>query len=102
MKSAKIIEINPPLHIQDNKTPKPKGFQVVIKVQLSGVCHSDIHLWEGDYEGPQGQFLEITDRGVKYPLTLGHEISGVVDSLGEQTEGLAKNDKILGRDVINP
>ena len=95
MKSAKITEINQPLQIQENKTPKPKGSQVLVKVQSSGVCHSDIHLWEGGYEGPQGQFLKTTDRGVKYPLTPGHEIAGVVDSLGEQTEGFAKNEKVL-------
>lgn len=95
MKSAKIIEINQPLQIQENKTPKPKGSQVLVKVQSSGVCHSDIHLWEGGYEGPQGQFLKTTDRGVKYPLTPGHEIAGIIDGLGEQTEGFAKNEKVL-------
>ena len=95
MKSAKIIEINQPLQIQESKTPKPKGSQVLVKVQSSGVCHSDIHLWEGGYEGPQGQFLKTTDRGVKYPLTPGHEIAGIIDSLGEQTEGFAKNEKVL-------
>ena len=95
MKSAKIIEINQPLQIQENKTPKPKGSQVLVKVQSSGVCHSDIHLWEGGYEGPQGQFLKTTDRGVKYPLTPGHEIAGIIDGLGDQTEGFAKNEKVL-------
>src|SRR5215210_6483976 len=95
MKSAKIIEINQPLQIQENKTPKPKGSQVLIKVESSGVCHSDIHLWEGGYEGPEGQFLKTTDRGVKYPLTPGHEIAGIVDSLGEEAEGFTKNEKVL-------
>jgi alcohol dehydrogenase, propanol-preferring len=95
MKSAKIIEINQPLQIQESKTPKPKGSQVLVKIQSSGVCHSDIHLWEGGYEGPQGQFLKTTDRGVKYPLTPGHEIAGIVDSLGEQIEGFTKNEKVL-------
>ena len=95
MKSAKIIEVNQPLQIEETKTPKPKGSQVLVKVRSSGVCHSDIHLWEGGYEGPQGQFLKTTDRGVKYPLTPGHEIAGVVDSLGEQTEGFTKNEKVL-------
>ena len=95
MKSAKIIEINQPLQIEESKTPKPKGSQVLVKIQSSGVCHSDIHLWEGGYEGPQGQFLKTTDRGVKYPVTPGHEIAGIVDSLGEQTEGFAKDEKVL-------
>ncbi|HET7643125.1 MAG TPA: alcohol dehydrogenase [Nitrososphaeraceae archaeon] len=95
MKSAKIIEINQPLQIQENKTPKPKGQQVLVRIQSSGVCHSDIHLWEGGYEGPQGQFLKTTDRGVKYPLTPGHEIAGVIDSLGEQAEGFKNDEKVL-------
>ena len=95
MKSAKIIETNQTLQLYENETPTPKGSQVLVKVQSSGVCHSDIHLWEGGYEGPKGQFLKTTDRGVKYPLTPGHEIAGVIDSLGEQTEGFAKNEKVL-------
>jgi propanol-preferring alcohol dehydrogenase len=95
MKSAKIVKVNQPLQIEESKTPKPKGSQVLVKVQSSGVCHSDIHLWEGGYEGPQGQFLKTTDRGVKYPLTPGHEIAGVIDSLGEQTEGFKRNEKVL-------
>ena len=95
MRSAKIIETNQTLQLYESETPTPKGSQVLVKVQSSGVCHSDIHLWEGGYEGPKGQFLKTTDRGVKYPLTPGHEIAGVIDSLGEQTEGFAKNEKVL-------
>jgi propanol-preferring alcohol dehydrogenase len=95
MKSARIVKPNEPLEVQQLETPKPKGSQVLIKVESSGVCHSDIHLWEGGYEGLEGQFLKTTDRGVKYPLTPGHEIAGVVDSLGEEAEGFAKNEKVL-------
>jgi alcohol dehydrogenase, propanol-preferring len=95
MKSARIVEVNKPLQVQELETPKPKGQQFLIKVQSSGVCHSDIHLWEGGYEGPGGQLLKTTDRGVKYPLTPGHEIAGVIDSLGEQAEGFSKNEKVL-------
>src|SRR6476469_3817317 len=95
MKSARIVEVNKPLQVQELETPKPKGQQVLIKVQSSGVCHSDIHLWEGGYEGPGGQLLKTTDRGVKYPLTPGHEIAGIVDSLGEEAEGFSKNEKVL-------
>jgi propanol-preferring alcohol dehydrogenase len=95
MKAARIIEPKQSLQVQDIKTPIPKGSQVLIKVESSGVCHSDIHLWEGGYEGPEDTFLKTTDRGVKYPLTPGHEIAGIVDSLGEQSEGFTKNDKVL-------
>jgi len=95
MKTARIVEVNQPLQVQELQIPKPKGAQVLIKVQSSGVCHSDIHLWEGGYQGPEGQFLKTTERGVKYPLTPGHEIAGMIDSLGEQAEGFSKNEKVL-------
>ena len=62
MKSARIVKPKEPLEVQELETPKAKGSQVIIKVQSSGVCHSDIHLWEGGYEGIEGQFLETTDR----------------------------------------
>jgi len=52
-------------------------------------------LWEGGYEGPHGLLLKTTDRGVKYPLTPGHEIAGTIDSLGEQAEAFSENDKVL-------
>ncbi len=95
MQAARIVEVNEPLEVTQLETPKPKGSQVLIKVESSGVCHSDIHLWEGGYEGIGGQLLKTTDRGVKYPLTPGHEIAGIVDSLGEETEGFIKNEKVL-------
>jgi propanol-preferring alcohol dehydrogenase len=95
MKSARIVKPNEPLEVQELETPKAKGSQVIIKVQSSGVCHSDIHLWEGGYEGLEGQFLKTTDRGVKYPLTPGHEIAGVVESLGDEAQGFIKNEKVL-------
>jgi alcohol dehydrogenase, propanol-preferring len=95
MKAARIVTVNEPLQIQELQTPKPKGSQIIIKVQSSGVCHSDVHVWEGYYEGIGGKQLKTTDRGVKYPLTPGHEIAGIVDSLGEQVEGFSKNEKVL-------
>jgi alcohol dehydrogenase, propanol-preferring len=95
MNAAQIVKPKESLQIQHLETPKPKGSQVLIKVNSSGVCHSDIHLWEGGYEGPSGQFLKATDRGVKYPLTPGHEIAGTVESMGEEAEGFNKNERVI-------
>ena len=95
MEAARIIQPNEPLQIQQLETPKPKGSQVLVKVNSSGVCHSDIHLWQGGYEGPGGQFLKTTDRGVKYPLTPGHEIAGTVESMGDEAEGFSKNQNVI-------
>lgn len=55
-----------------------EGSEVLVKVKACGVCHSDIHLWEGGYQGPGNTFIKATDRGVRYPLTPGHEIAGTV------------------------
>jgi alcohol dehydrogenase, propanol-preferring len=95
LKAARIIQPNESLQIQQLETPKPKGSQVLVKVNSSGVCHSDIHLWQGGYEGPGGQFLKTTERGVKYPLTPGHEIAGTIESMGDEAEGFSKNQKVI-------
>jgi propanol-preferring alcohol dehydrogenase len=96
MKAARIIKPKEALQVQELETPKPKGSQVLVKVLASGVCHSDIHLWEGGYEGPGGQFLKTTDRGVKYPVTPGHEVAGTIETLSEEAQGLfTKGDKVL-------
>ncbi|MGH9974675.1 MAG: alcohol dehydrogenase catalytic domain-containing protein, partial [Nitrososphaeraceae archaeon] len=95
MKAARIVNVNEPLQILDLQMPKPKGSQILIKVQSVGVCHSDVHVWEGYYEGIGGQPLKTKDRGVKYPLTPGHEIAGIVDSLGEQVKGFVKDETVL-------
>ena len=77
MKSARITGPNEPLVVSESDaTPKPKGNQVLVKVKSVGVCHSDLHLWEGGYDLGDGQFMKVTDRGVKYPVTPGHEIVG--------------------------
>ncbi len=96
MKAAQIIKPKESLQIKELETPTAKGSQILVKVKSSGVCHSDIHLWEGGYEGPHGLFLKTTDRGVKYPLTPGHEIAGTIESMGEEArEKFNKNDKVL-------
>jgi propanol-preferring alcohol dehydrogenase len=96
MRSARIVKPKEALQVQELDTPKPKGSQVLVKVLSSGVCHSDIHLWEGGYEGPGGEFLKTTDRGVKYPVTPGHEIAGTIESMGEEAKDrFAKGDKVL-------
>ncbi|MGH9983900.1 MAG: alcohol dehydrogenase catalytic domain-containing protein [Nitrososphaeraceae archaeon] len=96
MEAARIVKPNKSLQLAHLQIPRPKGSQVLIRVHSAGVCHSDIHLWEGGYEGAEGKFLKATDRGVKYPLTPGHEVAGMVDSLGEDSlDRFKKNEKVL-------
>ncbi|MGB8933516.1 MAG: hypothetical protein WCC17_00245 [Candidatus Nitrosopolaris sp.] len=46
MKAARIVKLKEPLQVQELQTPKPKGTQLLIKVQSAGVCHSDAHVLE--------------------------------------------------------
>jgi len=93
--SARIIAPNEPLQISELEVPKPQENQVVVKVKAVGVCHSDLHLWEGGYNLGDGVFMKVTDRGVKYPVTPGHEIVGTVHELGTGVEGVSIGDEVL-------
>lgn len=95
MKAAQVIKTKEPLQMRELKTPAPKGRQVLIDVESAGVCHSDLHVWEGGYEGKQGQIMRVEDRGVKFPLTLGHEIAGIVYSVGQEVKRVKKDDRVL-------
>ena len=64
MKAAQIIEPNKPLKISEIDTPTPTGKQVLVKVKAVGVCHSDLHLWEGGYDTGDG-FYESYRQGSK-------------------------------------
>lgn len=72
--------------------PAAEGHEVVLQVLHAGVCHSDVHLRLGYYAlGSRGQ-MRLTDRGIPYPLVLGHEIVGVVQQVGPDTRGVAVGD----------
>ena len=94
MKAARIISPQQPLEIMEIETPKPKDVEVVIKVKATGVCHSDLHLWEGGYDTGDG-FMKVTDRGVKFPVTPGHEIVGTVSEIGSAVQGISVGDNVL-------
>lgn len=64
--------------------PVPKGREVLIKVSHCGVCHSDLHIREGRYNIGGGKHLDLMARGLKLPLTLGHEILGTVEAVGPE------------------
>jgi propanol-preferring alcohol dehydrogenase len=95
MKAARIIKPKEPLLIESVQTPKPKGSQVLVKVMSTGVCHSDLHLWEGGYTGPAGIIMKVEDRGVKFPLIPGHEVAGIVEGFGEDVEGFGTGERVL-------
>jgi alcohol dehydrogenase/propanol-preferring alcohol dehydrogenase len=83
MKSFMVAEFNAPLKEVDQPTPQPTGSQVLIKVKAAGVCHSDLHIWEGGYDLGHGRKpLSLKDRGVSLPRTMGHETVGEILAFG--------------------
>src|ERR1700683_3156619 len=88
MKAAVLREFKEPLAIEDVIQPKPAAHEVLIEVEACGVCHSDLHLADGDWP----QLVPITKR----PLILGHEIAGRVVEKGASVKQLEVCDRVWG------
>jgi alcohol dehydrogenase/propanol-preferring alcohol dehydrogenase len=87
MRCYAVTENGKPLQPMEFPTPEPVGEQVLIEVTHCGVCHSDLHIWEGGYDMGGGKRLSLKDRGVTLPVVMGHEIVGRVARLGPDAEG---------------
>src|SRR3954463_6738172 len=86
MKAAVLHELRKPLTIEEIPRPAPGENDVLIQVEACGVCHSDLHIIEGDWK----QFGGIT----KMPLIPGHEIAGRVVEAGSAVRGLKPGDRV--------
>jgi alcohol dehydrogenase, propanol-preferring len=86
------------LEATEQPTPQPAGTEVLLKVLAAGVCHSDLHLSEGFFDLGGGKRLSLAERGMKLPVTLGHENVGEVVAVGPQAKGV----KIGARMLANP
>lgn len=96
MKSYQVIEWGKPLEERHYRTPEPSGTEVLLKVTVCGVCHSDLHIHSGYFDkGGKGE-VNLSDRGVKLPLTLGHEPVGVVVAVGPEIKDAHKAGVPLG------
>ena len=95
MLSFDVCECGAPLQRMERETPQPKGAEVVLKVIAAGVCHSDLHIWDGYYDIGGGQKLKLLDRGIKLPLTMGHENVGEVVAVGPDAKGVKVGDRRL-------
>ena len=74
--------------------PAPKGSEVLLRVTAAGVCHSDVHLWEGYFDMGGGNKYS-TEKTMAPPRTMGHEIVGVVEALGPEATGAKVGDKAV-------
>lgn len=60
--------------IGEYPVPEPKAGEVLMKIEMCGICGTDVHTWHAPAEAVFG---------LEYPISLGHEISGVIEVLGE-------------------
>lgn len=91
MKSFKVIEFGQPLQRVESPNPVPQGTEVLVRITASGVCHSDVHLWEGYFDMGGGNKLPV--RNVAPPRTLGHEMVGEVVAVGPEAKGASIGDQ---------
>jgi len=102
MISYQIIEHGKPLQKVLGETPKPQGSEVLMRVTRAGVCHSDLHIWEGYFDLGGGKRFYVKERGCVPPFTLGHEPFGVVEALGPRAKGGKAGVKVGDRRLVYP
>jgi D-arabinose 1-dehydrogenase-like Zn-dependent alcohol dehydrogenase len=94
MKSYKVVEFGQPLQKVEENNPTPKGSEVLVRVTAAGVCHSDVHLWEGFFDMGGGNKYS-TAKTMNPPRTMGHEIVGEVVAVGPEAKGAKPGDKAV-------
>jgi propanol-preferring alcohol dehydrogenase len=84
MKAAVVHEHGAPLRIEDLPIPEPEAGEVLVKVEASGLCHTDIHAAHGDWPVKS-----------KLPLVPGHEGVGIVQAVGPgANSGIEAGDRV--------
>jgi len=77
MRAARLLVGGSSLELVNVAVPEPHGDAVRVRVTGAGVCHSDIHVLDGYFNAT-----------VRRPVTMGHEIAGVVDAVGPECASL--------------
>ena len=81
MKAA-IIEKPLSISVRDVEVPRPtRPDELVVKVMASGICGTDVHIFHGEYLG-------------SYPMTPGHEFSGVVVAVGDKVSRFTPGSRV--------
>jgi len=83
MKAAVCDVFGKPLTIREVPTPSPGPGELLIRVHGCGVCHSDLHLVDGDWAA----------WGTPLPIIPGHEVTGIVEKIGEGVTAFAPGDR---------
>jgi 2-desacetyl-2-hydroxyethyl bacteriochlorophyllide A dehydrogenase len=82
MKAVRLVQIGRPLEGHDIPVPTIGDRDVLIRVRAAGICHSDVHYRAG--RSPMGPL----------PLTLGHEVAGVVEQIGPHVQTVQVGDRV--------
>lgn len=82
MKAVRFIGVNQPLQMQEVPVPEIGERDILVKVKAAGVCHSDAH-----YRAGISPVHPV-------PLTLGHEVAGVVEKIGSQVTNVKIGDRV--------
>lgn len=88
MKAAVIKDWGKPLSIEEVPKPEPGPGEVLVRIRASGVCHTDLHQWKGDWPAVK---LLMEKHGVRI---LGHEGVGVVEEVGLGVTRVRKGDRV--------
>ncbi|MFD1548047.1 zinc-dependent alcohol dehydrogenase [Nonomuraea guangzhouensis] len=83
MRAAVVTGFDKPLEIQEVPVPGPEPYQVLVRIEASGLCHTDIHAAHGDW--PVKPSL---------PFTPGHEGVGVIEQLGSAVTGRKVGERV--------
>ncbi len=82
MKSVRMVAVGRPLEDKEVPVPSPGDRDVLVRVRAAGVCHSDVH-----YRGGASPVHPL-------PLTLGHEVAGVVEAVGPAVARVRPGDRV--------
>src|SRR4051794_7725591 len=82
MKAIRLTAIGSPLEEQQIDVPSVGPRDVLIRVRAAGICHSDAHYRAG------------VSPVARLPITLGHEIAGVVEAVGEGVTKFQTGDRV--------
>uniref|UniRef100_A0A8C9PV67 Alcohol dehydrogenase 7 (class IV), mu or sigma polypeptide n=1 Tax=Spermophilus dauricus TaxID=99837 RepID=A0A8C9PV67_SPEDA len=81
-KAAVLWELNQPFSIEEIEVAPPKAKEVRIKILATGICRTDDHVIKGAIVS-------------KFPVIVGHEATGVVESIGEGVTTVKPGDKVI-------
>ena len=82
MKAVRLVETNHPLELHDIPVPQTGDSDVLVRVKAAGICHSDAHYRAGK------------SRVHPLPMTLGHEVAGVIEELGAEVKDFRVGDRV--------